>query len=246
MAAVSGLNADELQHAEPASSTEQLLRIYAVNVSHSLDSDLQQRLTALCSPGRRERLPRFYHQEDARRSLMAEMLLRAAIRADWPQWNQGSELQFAENGYGKPYLEGMEGLHYNLSHSGLWCVCAVSTVPVGIDVEQIHQQELDWVEQYLSAEEKAELRSWTEGERVRRFYEIWTMKESYVKAVGTGLSLGLNTFSVIGEGLTHLAPYHMKRYNLDALHPVAVCAEALHFPAAIQIYTAEGIGCLLA
>lgn len=176
---------------------------------------------------------------------MAEMLLRAALRADWPQLCGQSGLQFAENGHGKPYLEGMAELHYNLSHSGSWCVCAVSAVTVGIDVEQIREQKLDWVLPYLSEEEKDDLLGRAEGERIRRFYEIWTMKESYVKAVGTGLSLGLNTFSVIGEGLSRLSPFHMKRYDLDAQHPVAVCADVPLFPAEIQIYTADGIGRLL-
>ncbi|MBW7476453.1 4'-phosphopantetheinyl transferase superfamily protein [Paenibacillus oenotherae] len=221
------------------------LLLYAVNVAEPLDEDLQRQLTELCSPRRREGLPRFHYQADARRSLMGEMLLRVALQADWQESCQGRELEFARSEHGKPYLQGIEGVHYNLSHSGSWCVCAVSTEPVGVDVEQIKQQELAWVESHLSDEENNELRNAAETERLRRFFEIWTMKESYVKAVGTGLALGFRTFSVIGEGVSRLAPYRLKRYELDELHPVAVCAETALFPNDIQIYTVDGIGRML-
>jgi 4'-phosphopantetheinyl transferase len=152
------------------------------------------------------------------------MLLRAALRKDWQASGSPESLDFEENRYGKPSLRGAARLQFNLSHSGDWCVCAVSESAVGIDVEQIRQQELDWADKLLADDEKAELLALTGYDRLKRFYEIWTLKESYVKALGRGLSHGLNTFSVTAASLGALAPYRAAGYWLDDSHPAAVCA----------------------
>lgn len=220
---------------------ESKLGLYAVEVSRALAPDVQERLTALCSPRRIERIGRFRYAEDARRSLMAEMLARAAIGTEWLTDLAIGELAFEQDRYGKPYLASHPELHFNLSHSGRWCVCAVSTVPVGIDVELVRPMDLGWTDKFLSVEEREDLRSKGEADRLRRFYELWTRKESYAKAVGRGLTQELLSVSVTDHDAEALAPYRIRSSRLDESHPAAICAAMPELRGDWTVWTPEEI-----
>lgn len=218
------------------------IRIYAVNAADARSPELWDQLAPHCSDRRREQLARFVDSNDAWLSLLAETLLLAALASDWLPPRLAARPQLGRLASGKPRLEGaLPRIHFNLSHSGDWCACAVSAYPVGIDVERIRMQELDGVDRYLNPEERDYLRTSDAAVRLRRFYEIWTMKESYVKAVGRGLSLGMDTFSVIGRSLSDLAPYRLKKFALDDLHPAAVCGWMCEMPDEWTVWTAERI-----
>jgi 4'-phosphopantetheinyl transferase len=223
---------------------DERVKLYAVKAERPLPRELRMDFLGLCSPGRRDKLDRYVREEDARRSLLGEMLLRAALRRDWLQRCEAAQLVFEENAYGKPNLLGIPRVHFNLSHSGDWCVCAVSESPIGIDVEQLRQQELGWTDKWFDEDERNELLAATGIERLKRFYEIWTLKESYVKALGRGLSHGLNTFSVAKTSVSRLAPYRVTGFWLDDRHSAAVCALAA-IPQQWTILTPIGVGNLL-
>ena len=155
--------------------------------------------------------------------------------------SESAELEFGQDLYGKPYLVGRPDLHFNLSHSGHWCVCAVATVPVGVDVEQARPMRLAWTDGFLNAEERKVLQDSAEGERLWRFYEIWTRKESYAKAVGRGMTPELLAVSVIGSGEDALTPYRIRDCPLDESHPAAVCAAMSELRGDWVLWTPEEI-----
>lgn len=220
---------------------EPKLGLYAVEVSRALSPDEQKRLIALCSPHRRERLGRFRLADDARRSLMAEMLARAAIGTEWLPDVASGELAFAQDRYGKPYLIGYPEIHFNLSHSGRWCVCAVSNFPVGVDVEQLRPMDLGWTDRLLSMKEREDLRARDDADQLWRFYELWTRKESYAKAMGRGLTPELLTASVTEDDAATLAPYRIRSSRLDESHPAAVCAAMPELRSDWTVWTPEEI-----
>ncbi len=85
---------------------------------------------------------------------------------------------------GKPCFSEHRDLHFNLSHSGPYALCAVSDAPVGVDIEAVRprresllrvlsQTELDWFQ--------------ARGSRWEDFYCLWTLKESLCKQSGRGL-----------------------------------------------------------
>ncbi|MBQ9121082.1 MAG: 4'-phosphopantetheinyl transferase superfamily protein [Clostridia bacterium] len=90
---------------------------------------------------------------------------------------------------GKPYLAGAS-LHFNLSHSEGFCACAISDVPVGIDVEAIRPKEPDFMkrmaERMFTDEEARELAA--SGFSAEVFFEIWVKKEALVKRSGVGIT----------------------------------------------------------
>jgi 4'-phosphopantetheinyl transferase len=103
--------------------------------------------------------------------------------------------------YGRPELSLAEtaGLKFNLSNARTLVACAVaSRCEVGVDVEELdrHSDSMTVARRVFTPMELRdlyEIRS--RGERRRRFFELWTLKESYIKARGLGMSLPLDEFS---------------------------------------------------
>lgn len=99
--------------------------------------------------------------------------------------------------YGKPQIRGME---VSLSHAGDYAVCAVSNQPVGIDIERVRIMNKSLTQKACTKKEQEYIEnSETIEERKRRFVEIWTNKEAYLKYTGTGIRLPLTSIEVLGE-----------------------------------------------
>lgn len=93
--------------------------------------------------------------------------------------------------------EGRSTVHFNLSHSGDYVVVAVSDSPVGIDVEHKTKCYETLAQRFFCEEECADIMSLdTEEERKQRFLEYWTGKEAYIKCVGEGMRIPLNSFYI--------------------------------------------------
>src|SRR5690606_4458306 len=93
--------------------------------------------------------------------------------------------------------EGIEEFEYNLSHSGCWVAMIYGQHQVGIDVERHRKLDIDSLARIcLTSSERAHLGGYNGEERERYFYQIWTCKESYIKAVGKGMSIPLDSFEV--------------------------------------------------
>ena len=115
---------------------------------------------------------------------------------------------FATGCHGKPHLVCSSKVSFNLSHANGIVACVVGVgADVGIDVEKI-ERTLDIdpiVERYFSPVELAWLRLADTEQRVTRFYELWTLKEAFVKCTGAGLRdlHESGTFEVSPDGVIH-------------------------------------------
>jgi 4'-phosphopantetheinyl transferase len=99
-----------------------------------------------------------------------------------------ADLVFDYGDAGKPSLPG--GPEFSLAHSGDYALLAFAAVPVGVDLEQVRPglAALPSVERFFSAAERTELDALPEPRRVAHFFELWTLKEAYLKATGEGLA----------------------------------------------------------
>ena len=89
-------------------------------------------------------------------------------------------------------------LHFNLSHTQGMIICAVTlNDDIGCDVEYIERDNdiLNIADRYFSTSEVQELFSLPESGQRSRFFDYWTLKESYIKAWGLGLAIPLGDFS---------------------------------------------------
>ncbi|MEZ5501141.1 MAG: 4'-phosphopantetheinyl transferase superfamily protein [Halioglobus sp.] len=110
-----------------------------------------------------------------------------------------SQWEFAEDTLGKPYiLRPRTQLYFNLSHTVDWVACAVARFAyLGIDIERCSRDPavMRLADRFFSPREYADLLNLPEEKRKNRFFDYWTLKESYIKARGEGISLGLGKFS---------------------------------------------------
>ena len=130
-------------------------------------------------------------------------------------------------------------MRFNVSHTeSLVVMVLASGREVGIDVECTQRQApLDVAQQYFSRTEAAELAGLPPEHQAARFWDLWTLKESYIKARGMGLSLPLDAFTFrFGDGLSlELEPrledpgtgWHFWQYALPGAHLLALCAQQL-------------------
>ncbi len=125
-----------------------------------------------------------------RTSVDAPVRLMLARYLDRDPWS----LEFAYGPYGKPRLVDGDGLEFSWARSGgVGVLAVVRGRDVGVDVERVDPSRARGpiADQLFADDEAAELRSLPEESRIRRFFELWTQKEAYAKALGTGVALPL-------------------------------------------------------
>lgn len=169
------------------------ISFYAASVSQLCDEALFRKAYQKMPKERQEKIDRLHLEKDRRLSLGAFLLLM------WGMRQRGKKEIWIKYGKeGKPYIEGEENLYFNLSHSKEYAACVLSEQEVGCDVERISECRLRLAKRFFSASEyEMLLRGKTEEEKKILFYRFWTLKESFVKAVGKGLYLPLDSFSVL-------------------------------------------------
>jgi 4'-phosphopantetheinyl transferase len=157
---------------------------------------------ALMTPDEFARCQNFRFERDRRmfvatRALARTVLSRYAAVApgDW---------RFAIGEHGKPRIANPKvtpRIYFNLANTPGLVVCAVSIAHelVGVDVERIDRklEVLGLGERYFSPSEFRALKGLPSTEQPRRFVILWTLKESYIKARGVGLSQPLDQFSLL-------------------------------------------------
>lgn len=148
------------------------------------------------------RMNRFRFDSDKARFRIARGVLRK-ILAQYLEILP-NELNFHYTKYGKPYIKNHD-LHFNISHSHNIILYAISKqYPVGIDVE-FCKPDIDCLavaEQFCSPHEYKELLQLPLNIRANRFYQYWTRKEAFVKAMGLGLYYSLKNTelnSLVGD-----------------------------------------------
>jgi 4'-phosphopantetheinyl transferase len=111
--------------------------------------------------------------------------------------------RFTLNRYGKPAAEPECGLRFNLSNSTGLVVCLIAQgAEVGVDVEPCSRagKIAELAPEVFSPLELAQLDALNGDEKLDRALRLWTLKESYIKARGMGLSLPLKKFSFLFGG----------------------------------------------
>ncbi|SDJ96631.1 4'-phosphopantetheinyl transferase family protein [Microbulbifer yueqingensis] len=170
------------------------------------DGKKVRELAQLLSADERVRRDSFRSASARQHFLLSRLLLRRVLGEITGRPPQA--LRFERLPSGKPELVDEPGLHFSLSHSGDWIALAVSEdSPVGVDIEQPRRQRdiMRIAHRYFHADECALLEAPPESETLRQFYRLWTLKEAFFKARGTGISEGLDRISFASFERDHRA-----------------------------------------
>ena len=179
-----------------------MTKLYAMDL-HPFAGGLWRRDLDILPTERKERALACRKEEDSMRTACAGYLLQHALS------EEGIEHPvFAKNEWGKPYLADRDDIHFSLSHSGTWAVCALSDAPVGVDIER--PRNMDKI-----------ARLFPNAKTQDDFLRLWTAKEAYLKLLGCGLTVPLDSISVqlgeplVLEGLSYaLHEYVLENYRI--------------------------------
>jgi len=222
------------------------------------DASLALAYRRLMTPDERMREARLRFQRDRDVFLMTRALVRTTLSRfasvapeDW---------RFEFNREGKPSVAACHGdarnLCFNVSHTRSLVVMALGRAgTLGVDVEMRSPQvDLGVAEHFFSERETAALRRLDASDRLERFVELWTLKESYVKARGKGLSMPLNGFSFdldtpgriglsVEFGGDNVAEgWRFVQFEASPEHRVALCVERTELPLLLRLSRCVPLG----
>jgi 4'-phosphopantetheinyl transferase len=157
------------------------------------------RLAKLLDVDERARAERFQRVVDRRDYVVAHALLRCGLAAATGRPAQSWAFRAGRHGKPKPVTRSDEPrIGVSLSHTrDAAAVALMLEHEVGVDVERLGRPDPEHAARAaLAPGEKAYLRGLAPAARPDAFCAIWTLKEAYLKAIGTGLSRSLDSFEV--------------------------------------------------
>ena len=181
---------------------------------------------------RKEKLARISNPRAYARSLGAELLLAAALQDIGLSAAEPLEISRGEGG--KPRIAG--GPEFSLSHSGEQVLCALSDEPVGADLQQLRPYNPALARRFFTGAEAA----WLEEQRERdlAFSLLWSLKESYVKLLGSGIAgVHLDSFTVrvLSDGRARIDGSSAKLwYAVCDGYVMAICSDAYAAPETVK------------
>lgn len=217
------------------------MEIYAININFIDELDYHC-MKEYLSTETIEKIEKFKFFNDKLRSVVSEILVRILISKRHNISN--NHIKIKKNDYGKPYSDNYD-TYFNISHSGHWVVVAIDNEDIGIDIEDSNAK-IDYeslISGIFKKEEQNYIKYYSRKCGKHRFYKLWTLKESYVKLIGKGLSIPLDSFLLeYGEDDMHWKTksdfyngyVKYKNYYIDNSYIISVCTTKNSFPNIIK------------
>jgi len=171
------------------------------------DTPTQVRYRGLLSAAELRQVSRFHFERDRRRFVVRRALLRQLLAG----YRNGAAqtIRFITSSCGKPEIEGAaesSGLRFSCSHSeDVGLVAVARGRELGLDLERHRPPDssLEAVAGFFAPSEREALRRVPSEQWTGTFFDCWTCKEAFVKALGLGLSFPLDRFTVsVAPGAT--------------------------------------------
>jgi 4'-phosphopantetheinyl transferase len=206
----------------------------------SLDQPISRfhKLRQTLSMDERIRAQRFYFRRDRKRFIVGRGILRTVLGRYLNV--EPARMQFWYGKNGKPMLADTISkmtIFFNMSNSESLALYAFSRDgEIGVDIEKIcdHPERDQIADQFFSVRESSAFRALPENKKKEAFFNCWTRKEAFIKAIGTGLSCSLDNFDVSlipGESAKLLRIVGDKkgasRWSIQELVPASGYAAAL-------------------
>lgn len=207
------------------------MKIYYIKLEDINEFQLERLFKIVNDYEKINRIQKFMNKQDKIRTLLGEVLIRNIATKELNIKN--SEIEFLKNKYGKPYIKNHQIFQFNISHSGNYLVCAIDNSKIGIDIEEIKSIEYkDIAENFFVKEEFEYIMQNDSKNKLDKFYNIWTLKESYIKCCGEGLSIPLKSFSfeIVKDKSIRIKVndsyklYNFKVCHIDVNYKVAICS----------------------
>lgn len=171
-----------------------------------------------------------YKNAQVRRTkLLGETMARQLLKTDFNL--QTGDYRIVRGEHGKPYIERRDDVFFNLSHSGEYVVCALSTSEVGVDIERKGKVRIGVARRFFHPCEVELLENLSGPQQAELFFRYWSVKESFLKYTGSGLSSPLSGFKVCfaGDGIRlekehSRIPVDIRECQIDDGYSCFVCS----------------------
>ena len=205
-----------------------MYKVFYCDIRNISDAEFSQELAKL-PPLRRRYILSKKNIDDRKRSLAASVLIARAVKNFT---GQTKEPVIAYGQYQKPYCTNYK-VHFNASHSGNYTAVAVSDSEIGIDIESLREYSPAVAKKYFTEGEIEYISAAKQRQqRDRRFFELWTAKEAYLKMTGEGTDSSFCRSIWTPELCKTVAPYdkvyivpdgYLHQYSLEYVFPEKEC-----------------------
>ncbi len=172
-------------------SLEREVHVWFCNPDEIKDKVILNEYQSLLSNEEREKYKRFYFEKDRHSYLVSHALVRKVLSRYCDI--QPQSWRFSSNQHGKPEIASdilCPSLKFNLSHTDGLSACVISLDnDCGVDVECTQRKsKAHAVAKRMFAQQEVDaIYANGEAQMQNNFFDFWTLRESYVKAIGTGL-----------------------------------------------------------
>ena len=213
-----------------------MFQIYYYKLSENIQKEINS-LDYILSDSEKNQASR-YRQKKDRLLYCAGKILTKKLISDTFQTDL-KKIILKKDKYNRPFLSypKIKNFDFNISHSQNLLVLAINSSRVGIDVEKIREIDLDIAYNYFHKEESDYLFKCCEN-KLDKFYQIWTLKESFIKATGEGLLRPLDSFyfKIKSDQIDFVdlredcSVWNFKIYNTCKGYKMAVCSNDSDWP----------------
>ncbi len=198
-----------------------MITIYYSNIDKLSDSLFETFLSSL-PEAIQESIMRFKFMKDRKLKLLGRLLIKYYHHINNISYHV-SDIQFTDKG--KPYLE--QGIEFNISHSGKIVMVGFSDYKIGVDIEKesgvgvdetyvfFHPDEIKWIKDQPFPK--------------KAFLRLWTRKEAYLKATGTGISNNLREIICLNDFVHDEINWYLTDFEFEKDYNVAICSPQKDF-----------------
>jgi len=233
-------------------ATDGVIHVWMADFAGITDEALLGRYLVMLAPDEEARRNRFVFEHDRRRYLVTRALVRTILSRYLglppKSW------MFATDTRGKPHVLNDEAkaarLSFNISHTESLILVGVGAgAAVGVDVENRRRRPapLEIAERYFAPAEVRDLRALPLERQPDRFFDYWTLKESYIKARGLGLAIPLDSFGFTFSTQNKIAfhvdqplgdrtpPWRFWQFNPSDEYVAALCVQSAFFEPVVLV-----------
>ncbi|MGN0462429.1 MAG: 4'-phosphopantetheinyl transferase family protein [Ruminococcus sp.] len=196
-----------------------MVKTYILNTDALDNRELFEKKLDTVDKERRKKILRLPKNTPQKQSLGAGLLIKTFV-GDITSYGIGGKPQALET-------------QFNISHSGRYVVLSVSNEPVGVDIELLQRGRRKIASKFFTLEENIQIDQSYDPDRT--FTRLWTLKEAFLKCIGTGIgrnlrktSINLNGGDIRVEQNINNNPYYFKEYNIEG-YQLSVCSEDHEF-----------------
>lgn len=159
-----------------------MYKVYLFQHEELITDDFINKILYLLPIERRKKALRYRNPIDRNNCVITYLMLKIALKEcfDITKFT----MQYGK--YGKPYLAEYPNVFCSISHCAYGCVVAVADEFIGVDIQNIVP--FSWKVAYrVCCPEEIEVLKMS-MDKTREFIRMWTMKESYLKMIGEGIT----------------------------------------------------------